>query len=262
MTQLTILAALLASLAPPRPDVLPLGYKSVAGTVQFVVADEVRQVAIVGHRITKGETLGKIAKADLGSGKRWPEIAALNPEIDPDKLVVGAVIWLPPTDRAADPDDVVYLFGRGQLGRRSAPLVPGEPVGDHYGGGVVAVPRARLGAYREFLAHPHREKVEWLCESPIISRPRSLPASHPAARVETHYRVTEVGRDTVTIEQLETRYFNRSGEPVDPGAVRRSRMLLLGLLAMVGIIGLALVARRRRGAPPAPMRGASGTAVA
>lgn len=46
-------------------------------------------------KVGKGENLWKIAARALGDGKRWPEIAALNPRVNPDKLVLGQVLNLP-----------------------------------------------------------------------------------------------------------------------------------------------------------------------
>jgi nucleoid-associated protein YgaU len=47
------------------------------------------------YRVASGDSLWRIAQRTLGDGKRWREIAALNPRIDPDKLVAGAVLVLP-----------------------------------------------------------------------------------------------------------------------------------------------------------------------
>lgn len=45
--------------------------------------------------VAKGENLWKIAERALGDGKRWKEIAALNPRANPDRLVLGQVLRLP-----------------------------------------------------------------------------------------------------------------------------------------------------------------------
>jgi nucleoid-associated protein YgaU len=47
------------------------------------------------YTVKKGDVLGKIAEATLGSSKRWKEIASLNPGVDPDRLTIGAVLRLP-----------------------------------------------------------------------------------------------------------------------------------------------------------------------
>lgn len=42
-----------------------------------------------------GESLWRIAEKALGDGKRWREIAALNPKVNPDRLSAGTVLVLP-----------------------------------------------------------------------------------------------------------------------------------------------------------------------
>lgn len=55
------------------------------------------------HKVGKGESLWKIAERTLGNGKRWGEIAALNPQVNPDKLVAGTVLKLPAGSVASAP---------------------------------------------------------------------------------------------------------------------------------------------------------------
>ncbi|MCK6448657.1 MAG: LysM peptidoglycan-binding domain-containing protein [Planctomycetes bacterium] len=45
--------------------------------------------------VQKGDTLSGIAQKVLGKGGRWSEIAALNPSIDPNRLIVGSRLRLP-----------------------------------------------------------------------------------------------------------------------------------------------------------------------
>ncbi|MSR62557.1 MAG: LysM peptidoglycan-binding domain-containing protein [Planctomycetes bacterium] len=47
------------------------------------------------HTVGKGENLWKIAEHMLGDGKRWKEIADLNPGVKADKLVLGQRLKLP-----------------------------------------------------------------------------------------------------------------------------------------------------------------------
>lgn len=48
------------------------------------------------HVVQKGETLGAIAAKELGSARRWPEIARLNRIEDPDNVPAGVRLRLPP----------------------------------------------------------------------------------------------------------------------------------------------------------------------
>ena len=54
------------------------------------------------YTVQKGDVLSLIAQRELGSSKRWREIVALNPKVDPDRLIVGARLVLP-TGAAAAP---------------------------------------------------------------------------------------------------------------------------------------------------------------
>ncbi len=51
-------------------------------------------------KVAQGENLWKIAERALGDGKRWGEIAALNPRTNPDRLVLGQVLALPSSGSA------------------------------------------------------------------------------------------------------------------------------------------------------------------
>ena len=46
-------------------------------------------------KVGNGENLGRIAERALGDGKRWGEIARLNPKVNPDRLALGQVLVLP-----------------------------------------------------------------------------------------------------------------------------------------------------------------------
>jgi nucleoid-associated protein YgaU len=47
------------------------------------------------YTVKSGDTLGEIAKRELGSAQRWNEIQALNPGLNPNRMVVGAELVLP-----------------------------------------------------------------------------------------------------------------------------------------------------------------------
>lgn len=54
------------------------------------------------YKVRSGDTLGAIAQRELGSAARWREIAALNPELDPKRLSVGASLTMPASVRLPD----------------------------------------------------------------------------------------------------------------------------------------------------------------
>lgn len=49
------------------------------------------------YTVRRGDSLWTIAEAQLGDGDRYTELATLNPQIDPKRLVVGAKLRLPAT---------------------------------------------------------------------------------------------------------------------------------------------------------------------
>jgi len=77
--------------------------------------------------VGKGENLWKIAARALGDGKRWPEIAALNPRANPDRLAPGQVLTLPASDprkktsAAAKPVGERSTLVASTAGERTAP---------------------------------------------------------------------------------------------------------------------------------------------
>lgn len=64
------------------------------------------------HLVRPGDTLGEIAEQALGSSRRWPEIAALNPGLDPSNLRVGMRIVLP-QDAGAKPVAAAASVAKG-----------------------------------------------------------------------------------------------------------------------------------------------------
>ena len=75
------------------------------------------------HKVGQGENLWKIAARTLGDGKRWKEIAALNPRVDPDRLVLGQVLKLPAASGgSAQPAAATQVAGTKKP-KTSEPLV-------------------------------------------------------------------------------------------------------------------------------------------
>jgi peptidoglycan/xylan/chitin deacetylase (PgdA/CDA1 family) len=67
----------------------------------------------VTYTVQPGDTLGSIARAKLGDARRYTEIAALNPDVlpDPNRVVVGMTIELPPTNPAETPAPPAHVRG-------------------------------------------------------------------------------------------------------------------------------------------------------
>ncbi|HTF90017.1 MAG TPA: LysM peptidoglycan-binding domain-containing protein [Planctomycetota bacterium] len=58
------------------------------------------------YKVKNGDTLGSIAQHELGSTKRWTEIAALN-GVQPEKLAVGMTLKLPQGTASTEPQTLV-----------------------------------------------------------------------------------------------------------------------------------------------------------
>ncbi|NLI80027.1 MAG: LysM peptidoglycan-binding domain-containing protein, partial [Candidatus Riflebacteria bacterium] len=88
-----------AKAAPNRPDYEPAEPEDGADTGdenKHVEADASYYGQTGGtYVIQRGDTLWKIAKKLLGSTKRWREIARANPQMNPNKLIVGSSINVP-----------------------------------------------------------------------------------------------------------------------------------------------------------------------
>jgi nucleoid-associated protein YgaU len=71
--------------ATPRGDVQLPGFRQVdAGSASTKT-----------YTVKSGDLLSTISQKTLGTSKRWKEIAALNPQLDPNNMKVGTVIKLP-----------------------------------------------------------------------------------------------------------------------------------------------------------------------
>jgi 5'-nucleotidase len=47
------------------------------------------------YTVKKGDSLWSIAQSHYGDGNKWKKIAAANPKMDPNKVIVGQTITLP-----------------------------------------------------------------------------------------------------------------------------------------------------------------------
>lgn len=76
--------------AKPTPKPVPSG-----PITTTVTPPEAAPTGGAVYVVRPGDTLWGIATRQLGSGKRWKEIAALNPGVNPSKLPVGAKLNMP-----------------------------------------------------------------------------------------------------------------------------------------------------------------------
>jgi len=85
-------AASLAPEAVPAAEPEPL---VAAAPIEPAPQEPAASPALRMYTVMKNDTLWSISKRHLGSGKRWKEIVAINPGLDPAKLMPGQVITLP-----------------------------------------------------------------------------------------------------------------------------------------------------------------------
>ncbi len=90
------------------------------------------------YTVASGDTLSEIAEKQLGTLKRWKEIVALNPKVDPAKLFVGQKLVLP----AGDATSVA------QAPRETAPALPAVTVAANTGSGETYVVRSGDNMWR------------------------------------------------------------------------------------------------------------------
>jgi nucleoid-associated protein YgaU len=79
-------------LAPPPPQE---GYPAVQPNPAPVYSPPAVALEPSRYTVQKGDTLWGIAAKTLGSGRRWKDIVAVNPGLDPQKLQIGQVLLIP-----------------------------------------------------------------------------------------------------------------------------------------------------------------------
>lgn len=108
------------------PDIVVPGTRGIQVVTRLdlgPLADKVQ----VAYEVQKGDTLTAIARDRLGDEKRVPDLVAANPGIDPDKLAVGKLLWLPAKDPAVKdaPHVLVSMAPNRDLGY---PVQQGQPL--------------------------------------------------------------------------------------------------------------------------------------
>jgi len=109
------------------------------------------------YTIQRGDTMAKISKKLLGSSKRWRDIAQSNPQMDPNKLIVGQTIVIPglstpdpaPNQQAVMPQAApgAYSFDAGAMQTApglttTVPSIEPPPVAPPSTPGMAAFPQS------------------------------------------------------------------------------------------------------------------------
>ncbi|MFT5283925.1 MAG: nucleoid-associated protein YgaU [Planctomycetota bacterium] len=71
------------------------GGGSASRSVQTKPAKTTAKAGGTNYEVSSGDSLWLIAQRQLGDGNRWAEIASLNSDINPNKLVVGTALAMP-----------------------------------------------------------------------------------------------------------------------------------------------------------------------
>lgn len=208
--------------------------------------------------VERGDTLGHIAARVLGSAKRWPDIVALNPGLDPRRIKPGDRLRVPPTVGAGAAESAAglafYLWREREAG--GGELVPlghdtEVPLGA-LGGRLLALPIGRVregeGALREASAFAAQlPQVEGLVLGPRIAGVPHVPEADEAARILHRVRLGPTTdphlEATVELERIDAK--GRVLEPVPAESGHVPRALLLLVLLVLVVVGAAVVAFRQ-----------------
>lgn len=251
------LRALFVAVAIPSllPDVVGFFEKDIKVTTRVDVA-ALADTMCVAYEVKAGDTLTGIARARLGDTRRVADLKARNPEIDPDKLRIGAVLWLPPRDPKAAGDLHLVV----SMPPRDTRFVPFDATKE--------LPHSRTGTYvfalltKEQLAAglhaDHKKVAEILGHKDTVRIPaetvgRLVAKDSPIARAEVQLKVVadkdgkwQVERSVAwfdaTGKQLPT---DEKGRVVAPAPEPKKSELLLLLLVAAGGAAWLLHARRR-----------------
>lgn len=91
---------------PSRTTVDPLNPVAPIAPPTPVVPDVRTVPTLRTVTVQKGDTLGGIAKRELGNAQLWPEIVKVNPTVDPKRLKLGTILTLPNLGSAAKSPEI------------------------------------------------------------------------------------------------------------------------------------------------------------
>lgn len=208
--------------------------------------------------VEAGDTLSALAERHLGSAARYKEIITLNAGLTAERLIAGSTILMPP--RAANSAEWWDLLALTWDGRLERVFHNAQFPYHHYGSGLWAVPHARYTELHERLAsgsgenRDRRTLTEELSKEPWVARApeRQLgtvvfPDASPVHSLTETYVIVKIEAGRIELRKTAVQHWDKARRPLaglglifDPGSG-----LLVGL-AMCGVIGLVIVALRRR----------------
>lgn len=264
--------------APPPPG---QHYQSTSATVDL---GAFHRAALRRHHVEEGDTLSALAQRLLGASKRWKEIRDWNPGIDPHRLRVGSELLIPPrvaTVREEPLDEnapasrrETWLFGIAEYGG----LDPTRALVEHRGP-IPLSGSQRLMALRSDRAGPLLARVRAFEGTEPQTFPATLDARDRAAfgmtpdglcegqwvrdeddaahTVEVHYRLVDIRDGALVLEETsrvrrdhrgQVLTFAMADDETDGAALGRVARwdLVFVFLAMLALIGIGVVASRRR----------------
>ncbi|MFN7591339.1 MAG: LysM peptidoglycan-binding domain-containing protein [Planctomycetota bacterium] len=251
------LRALFVAVAIPSllPDVVGSFEQHIKVTTRVDVA-ALADTMCVAHEVKAGDTLTGIARTRLGDARRVADLQARNPDVDPNKLKIGTVLWLPPRDPKATGDLHLVV----SMPPRDTRFVPFDATKE--------LPHSRIGTYvfalltKEQLVAglhaDHKKVAEILGHKDTVRIPAETVGNlvgkdSPVARAEVQLKVVadkdgkwQVERTVAWFDaagkQLPT---DEKGNVVAPATEPKKSELLLLLLVAAGGAAWLLHARRR-----------------
>jgi len=254
------LRAVLVAIALPLvvPDVIPPDRKPIQVTTRVDVAALADKVC-VAHEVKAGETMIGIARSRLGDAKRVDDLEKRNPDVDPDKLRIGTMLWLPPRDPKAA-GELHLVVSMPPRDTRFYVLDPRKEMPLARSGTCVfaLLTKEQLTAG---LAGDHKKVAEILGHQDTVRIPaetvgRFVAKDSPVARAEVQLKIV-AGKDGQWQVERSVTWFDDAGKqlPTDehgnvkPAATPEPKKSELWLLLLVAGAGAIWLLRARRSDP-------------